>query len=113
MAPNIPILDFKHEFKQWFFLNYWLLGIQASDKGASLIADFIKNKTVYLTVICVSIIYIILIIYARFKDKKDIEKLGVTPLPDNHQSDQYYYQIIVLTDQRKDAGTESKVHLVL
>ncbi len=38
-------------------------------------ADFIKNKTVYLTVISVTIIYIILIIYARFYDKKDIEKV--------------------------------------
>ncbi|CAF3897839.1 unnamed protein product [Rotaria sordida] len=76
-------------------------------------ADFVKNKTIYLTVISVFVIYSILIIYARYKDKKDLEKLGVTPLPDNHQSDQYYYQIIVFTGQRKDAGTKSKVHFVL
>ena len=38
-------------------------------------ADFMKNKTIYLTVIGVSIIYLVLIIYARFKDKKDIEKV--------------------------------------
>jgi hypothetical protein len=38
-------------------------------------ADFMKNKTIYLTIISVSIIYIILIIYARFYDKKDIEKV--------------------------------------
>jgi hypothetical protein len=76
-------------------------------------ADFMKNKTVYLTVICISIIYLILIIYARFKDKKDVEKLGVTPLPDNHRSDEYFYQIIIFTGQRKDAGTQSKVHFIL
>jgi hypothetical protein len=74
-------------------------------------AAFIKNKTIYLTVICVSVIYIILMIYARFKDKKDIEKLGVTPLPDNHKSDQYFYEIIVFTGQRKDSGTNSNVRL--
>ena len=74
-------------------------------------ADFMKNKTIYLTVICVSVIYILLMIYARFKDKKDIAKLGVTPLPDNHKSDQYFYQIIVFTGQRKDAGTKSNVRL--
>ena len=74
-------------------------------------ADFMKNKTIYLTVICVSVIYIMLMIYARFKDKKDIAKLGVTPLPDNHKSDQYFYQIIVFTGQRKDAGTKSNVRL--
>jgi polycystin 1L2 len=72
-------------------------------------ADFIRNRTVYLTVICVSMMYILLTIYARFKDKKDIEKLGVTPLPDNYKSDQYFYQIIVFTGQRKDAGTKSNV----
>jgi hypothetical protein len=36
-----------------------------------------KNKTIYLTVIFVLIIYIILIIYARFYDKKDIEKVKI------------------------------------
>ncbi|CAF4451521.1 unnamed protein product, partial [Adineta steineri] len=60
-------------------------------------ADFNRNKTIYLTVICVSLMYIILTIYARYKDKKDLEKLGVTPLPDNHQSDEYVYEIIVFT----------------
>ena len=59
------------------------------------------------------ILHIILLIYGRRKDKKDIEKLGVTPLPDNHKSDKYYYQIIVFTGQRNDAGTQSKVHFVL
>ena len=76
-------------------------------------ADFVRNKTIYLTVICISILYLILIIYARFKDRKDIEKLGVTALPDNHKSDEYYYQIIVVTGHRKDSGTKSKVHFVL
>ena len=39
-------------------------------------ADFVKNKTVYVTIICVISIYLILMIYARFKDKKDIEKVS-------------------------------------
>ncbi|CAF4248868.1 unnamed protein product, partial [Adineta steineri] len=76
-------------------------------------ADFMKNKTVYLTMIFTSIIYIILMIYARFKDKKDFEKLGVTPLVDNNKSDHYYYQILVFTGQRTNAGTDSKVYFVL
>jgi hypothetical protein len=76
-------------------------------------ADFVKNKTIYLTVICVLIIYIILIIYAHYKDKKHLEKLGIIPLSDNHPSNHYYYQIIVFTGQRKDAGTKSKIHFIL
>jgi hypothetical protein len=76
-------------------------------------ANFLQNKTIYLTIICVCIICLILMIYARFKDKKDLEKLGVTPLPDNHRFDHYYYQILVFTGQRKDAGTKSRVHFIL
>ena len=72
-------------------------------------ADFLKNKTVYSTVICVTVMYLILVIYSRYKDRKDLQKLGVTSLPDNHQSDQYFYQILVFTGQRKDSGTKSKV----
>ncbi|CAF3980133.1 unnamed protein product [Rotaria sp. Silwood2] len=76
-------------------------------------ADFMRNKTIYLTVISFSIIYIILMIYARFKDKKDIEKLGVTPLSDNIKSDQYFYEILVFTGRRVNAGTKSKVRFIL
>ena len=72
-------------------------------------ADFVKNKIVYLTVVCVSVIYVLLIIYARFQDRKDLLKLGVTPLPDNHRTDEYFYQILVFTGQRRNAGTNSKV----
>jgi polycystin 1L2 len=72
-------------------------------------ADFIKNKTIYLTVIGVCIIYLLLIINARYKDKLDLEKLQVTPIPDNYELNQYFYQMIVFTGHRKDAGTKSKV----
>jgi hypothetical protein len=76
-------------------------------------ADFIRNRTIYLTIILVLIIYIILMIYSRYYDKKDLERLGVTLLPDNHQSDRYFYQILVFTGQRNDAGTKSNVHFIV
>ncbi|CAF1390512.1 unnamed protein product, partial [Adineta ricciae] len=76
-------------------------------------ADFSKNKTIYLTMICTSILYVILLLYSRFKDRKDIEKLGVTPMIDNHKQDQYFYQILIFTGQRSNAGTKSKVYFVL
>ena len=37
--------------------------------------DFLKNKTIYLTVIIISILYILLIIYSRLYDRKDLEKV--------------------------------------
>ncbi|UJR17607.1 hypothetical protein I4U23_004503, partial [Adineta vaga] len=76
-------------------------------------ADFLQNRTIYLTVICVMMIYLILLIYSHFQDKKDLAKLGVTVLPDNKKVDQYFYQIIVFTGHRKDSGTKSKVHFVM
>ncbi|CAF0759134.1 unnamed protein product [Adineta steineri] len=51
-------------------------------------------------------------IFGNYKDRKDIEKLGVTPLPDNAKSDQYYYQIIVFTGQRANSGTQSKINTI-
>jgi hypothetical protein len=44
-------------------------------------ADFIQNKTIYLTIICV---YIVSMIYAQFQDKKYLGKLRATSLVDNH-----------------------------
>ena len=38
-------------------------------------ADFAKNKTIYITLIIVCVLYILLILFARFKDRKDIEKV--------------------------------------
>ena len=35
--------------------------------------------------------------------------MGIGMLPDNHKTDRYFYQIIVFTGHRKDAGTQSKV----
>ena len=34
----------------------------------------------------------------------------MTPLIDNEKSDEYYYEILVFTGQRRNAGTESKVN---
>ena len=52
-------------------------------------------------------------IFARFKDKKDLEKLKILPLIDNDKSDQYFYQMLVFTGHRINAGTKSKVYFVL
>jgi hypothetical protein len=37
-----------------------------------------QNQTIYLTVSYVAIIYLILVIYARFKDEKYIEKVKIS-----------------------------------
>ncbi|CAF0870298.1 unnamed protein product [Adineta steineri] len=47
-----------------------------------------------------------------YKDKKDLEKVDVTPLSDNYCTDQYFYQILVFTTHRPNAGTNSKIHFI-
>ena len=76
-------------------------------------ADFMQNKTIYLTIICVVVIYFILLVYARFQDRKDLSKFGITHLADNQLSDEYVYQIVVLTGHRKDSSTDSHVQFIL
>lgn len=39
-------------------------------------ADFLRNKTIYLTVIGVCVLYLLLLIVARFRDKNDRDKVG-------------------------------------
>ena len=73
---------------------------------------FIANKTIYLTVIILFALYIVSSIWGRFMDRQDYLKIGVTPLIDNKPEDDYFYEIIVFTGNRINAGTDSKVHLI-
>ena len=69
-----------------------------------------QNKTIYLTVLILFTVYILFSIWGRWMDKQDFLKIGVTPLIDNKQEDNYFYEIIVFTGSRINAGTDSKVN---
>ncbi|KAL3876324.1 hypothetical protein ACJMK2_034186 [Sinanodonta woodiana] len=75
--------------------------------------DFYKNPTIYVTMMVITVVYIAAVIWARHQDKQDLTKLGLAPLLDNDARDKYYYEIMVSTGMRKDAGTHSKVHFIL
>ncbi|XP_023236367.1 uncharacterized protein LOC111635594 [Centruroides sculpturatus] len=76
-------------------------------------ADFSNNYIIYMTLIVTFIIYVCLMIWARWKDKKDVRKLGATPLPDNDPKDKYIYEILVFTGHHVNAGTKSKVYFMV
>ncbi|KAG1652539.1 Polycystic kidney disease protein 1-like 2 [Nymphon striatum] len=76
-------------------------------------ANIEDNITIYLTVIISFVIYILLLIWARHKDKKDKEKIGATPLPDNNSNHKYLYEIILFTGSKVNSGTESKVRFIV
>jgi magnesium-transporting ATPase (P-type) len=72
-------------------------------------SSFEQNKTIYLTVLILFALYILFSIWGRWMDKQDFLKIGVTPLIDNNPIDDYFYEILVITGNRVNAGTDSKV----
>lgn len=39
-------------------------------------AQFTRNKTIYITVICGAVLYLVLVAFARYKDKQDVRKVS-------------------------------------
>lgn len=76
-------------------------------------AGFADNVTIYMTIILSLSLYIFLTIWARVQDRRDLEKLGATPLPDNDPHDKYLYEIAVHTGDKDGASTDSKVCFIL
>lgn len=76
-------------------------------------AGFADNVTIYMTIMVTMCLYVALLIWARREDRKDLSKIGATPLPDNDPIDKYLYEIIVFTGDRDGAATDSKVHFIL
>ncbi|GAB6020442.1 polycystic kidney disease 1-like 2 [Chamberlinius hualienensis] len=76
-------------------------------------ASFNDNLTIYMTIIITFVTCIVILIYARYKDRKDVKKLGAAPLPDNLTEDKYLYEILVFTGSQRNAGTDSKVFFIL
>ncbi|PFX20690.1 Polycystic kidney disease and receptor for egg jelly-related protein [Stylophora pistillata] len=74
----------------------------------------LAENPIALAVVCgIFGVYLILAIYARREDLKDVERAGVTPLEDNESFDQYHYEITVYTGFGKRAGTTAEVSFIL
>lgn len=76
-------------------------------------AGFTDNVTIYMTIMITFALYVILLVWARIEDRKDISKLGASPLPENEPSDKYLYEISVFTGDKEGAATDSKVFFIL
>ncbi|XP_063446779.1 polycystin family receptor for egg jelly-like [Mytilus trossulus] len=75
--------------------------------------DITNQGPVIGTLITILVIYVLLLIWARHQDKRDIVKWGVTPLIDNFVDDTYYYLVTVYTGMRRGAGTKSKIGFIV
>jgi hypothetical protein len=76
-------------------------------------SSFDKNPTIYITIILISCSYILLFIWCRWMDWKDKLKTRIHLLEDNSPINMYYYEMIVYTGGRNNAGTKSKVSFSL
>ncbi|CAM1317953.1 Uncharacterised protein g6856 [Pycnogonum litorale] len=76
-------------------------------------AEIDDNLTIYLTITISMSLYLILLVWSRWKDKKDVEKLGASPLPDNNIEHSCLYEILVFTGTKWNSGTDSKIKFVL
>jgi hypothetical protein len=76
-------------------------------------ASIMNNPTIYLTVIILSVIFIAVALFAKYLDVKDLNKIGLNLLVDNKLEDNYYYELIVFTGNRREAATDSVVRFKL
>nr|XP_047143727.1 uncharacterized protein LOC100197078 [Hydra vulgaris] len=83
------------------------------DFGALKRFDLASNPTVFSVVMAIFGIYLILFVWARKKDKRDLEKNKVIFLPENHPDDKYLYEIVVETGFDFGASTSADVVIVL
>jgi hypothetical protein len=72
-------------------------------------ASFNQNLTIYLTVIISGSLYLILAVVCFWLDVQNKEKTRIHLLCENNPNDLYFYEMIVVTGGRRDAGTRSTV----
>jgi hypothetical protein len=66
------------------------------------------NPTIYTFVGILLFLYASFMVWARWRGKKDVEKLGVAPLPDNNPKHKYFYEIVVVTGVQVNQKQKSK-----
>ncbi|XP_022092642.1 uncharacterized protein LOC110980349 [Acanthaster planci] len=72
-----------------------------------------ENPVVFIFMICCLSLYLLVIIWARKADKRDIVKAGIAPLPDNDPHDRFLYEVTVYTGLKRNAGTTANVTLLM
>ncbi|XP_072925767.1 polycystin-1-like protein 2, partial [Hemitrygon akajei] len=74
----------------------------------------IKDNSVVVSLLAAVVgVYIILVMWARTKDRQDLAKAKRTVLADNDPFAKYFYLVKVFTGHRRGAGTTSKVVITI
>lgn len=82
-------------------------------KTAALFATVNENYIVVVVLSCFFALYLILVMWAWYADRKALRTRKMTLLEDNHPCAQYNYLVNVQTGHRRKAGTTAKVKVML
>ncbi len=76
-------------------------------------ASFNKNPTIYATVIIMICLYLLAVICCRYMDRLDELKCLIKPVVASTDPDaNYFYELLVFTGNRHNAGTDSTVNKI-
>lgn len=76
-------------------------------------ASPVKNPLIYSTVLVVTFVYAAFWAWAYIRDRQEAKRKQVIILNDNLLGNIYCYEIVVFTGSRKEAGTDSKVKIMI
>ncbi|XP_071814843.1 polycystin family receptor for egg jelly-like isoform X3 [Apostichopus japonicus] len=85
--------------------------INSIDLSDSAFTKLDENPVVFAFLLACLCVYAVIVVWARKKDKRDLEKTGVTPLPDNDPRDKFMFEVTVFTGFKGKAGTTAKVSI--
>ena len=75
--------------------------------------DIADNVTILMVLMITFFLFLVTLIWAQIRDRKDIEDIKPHYMKDNLPEDHYFYEVLVQTGPMLSHGTESKVQFIL
>ena len=76
-------------------------------------ADFTDNITIYSAILTSIILLLLFLIWGRWQDMKDVQRMASHILQDNDPADTYVYELIVFTGNKAQATCRSKIQFII
>ncbi|XP_033100581.1 polycystic kidney disease protein 1-like 2 [Anneissia japonica] len=83
------------------------------DLSDSAFTKLSENPVVFVFMTCCLCGYVVIIVWARKEDQRDVSRAGVTPMCDNDPRHRYKYEITIFTGVRRESGTTAHVSFIL
>ncbi|RNA05799.1 polycystic kidney disease 1-like 2 [Brachionus plicatilis] len=112
-GPNFEYTDCYSSHLTVFAGGFIVLPSEIDFESVFANSSFEKNITIYITVIVLAVLYIIAAIICIYVDRKDSDEVVVNYVGDSSKNPEYFYEVLIFTGCRKNAGTDSKVFINL